>query len=123
MTHIGNTIGNEYWSHFNSLSSEVSKHLVDVRTPEEFKEDGIADIDDIKLIPYILFNPIQRLNTEFLDELDKQIPNKDDAVFFICRSGQRSYNAAELAAKAGYTKVFNISGGYLYNEIKRKQCK
>ena len=36
----------------------------------------------------------------------------DRAVLFICKSGQRSALAAELAATAGLTELYNVEGGH-----------
>jgi len=33
-------------------------------------------------------------------------------VLFICRSGGRSHNAAQLAMQAGYTQCYNVLEGF-----------
>ena len=38
--------------------------------------------------------------------------NKDVPVVFLCRSGARSRAAAMAMTAAGYTKAFNIAGGF-----------
>jgi rhodanese-related sulfurtransferase len=37
---------------------------------------------------------------------------KDQPVLLLCRSGKRSVLAAEAAAKAGFTAVFNVLEGF-----------
>jgi rhodanese-related sulfurtransferase len=50
-------------------------------------------------------------NPRFVRELEAKV-NKDAALLLLCRSGKRSALAAEVAAKAGFTRVFNILEGF-----------
>ena len=45
-------------------------------------------------------------------ELDKRGVPKDAPLYFICRSGNRSRQAAMLATDAGYSRAFNIEFGF-----------
>ncbi|MCX7553172.1 rhodanese-like domain-containing protein [Marinicella sp. S1101] len=44
---------------------------------------------------------------EAIEAMDKETP-----LVFVCQVGQSSMSAAEFFRKKGYTKVFNLSGGY-----------
>lgn len=71
--------------------------LLDVRTPEEYTQDG--HIAGSTLIP--------------LPELAQQMGSlqKDQPIACICRSGNRSLTACEQLAQAGFTNLVNIDGG------------
>jgi hypothetical protein len=45
-------------------------------------------------------------------ELETKVGSKNRVVLLLCRSGKRSALAAEVAAKAGFTQVFNILEGF-----------
>lgn len=38
--------------------------------------------------------------------------DKDKDILFICKSGYRSALAAEFAASAGFTRLYNVEGGH-----------
>lgn len=69
--------------------------LVDVRTPNEFKEGHIAGAVNIDL---------QQLSRR-LDELPH-----DQPIVLYCRSGSRSATAANLLTQAGYDNVYDLGG-------------
>ncbi len=71
--------------------------LLDVRSPEEYTQDG--HVAGSTLIP--LPELAQRMG-----ELDGQRP-----VVCICRSGNRSRTACEQLARAGFTNLANVEGG------------
>ncbi len=76
--------------------------MVDVRRPEEWAETGVA--------PGAALITLQ--DTDFLDRLAAAAGgNKEAAIAFICRSGVRSAAATGKARAAGYTNVYNITGG------------
>lgn len=76
--------------------------LVDVRRAEEWAETGVA--------PGAALITLQ--DTNFIERLAIATGgNKDTAIAFICRSGVRSASAAEKARAAGYTNVYNVTGG------------
>ena len=50
-------------------------------------------------------------NPRFARELESKV-KKDGVVLLLCRSGKRSALAAEVAAKAGFTRVFNVLEGF-----------
>jgi rhodanese-related sulfurtransferase len=78
------------------LIDEGKVHVIDVRTPEEFKE---GHIPGAKLIP------LQELEAR-MNEL-----SKDQAYLLVCRSGSRSGQAQDLLAKHGYNQTYNMLQG------------
>ena len=54
--------------------------------------------------------------TDFADRLEKALTErgvqKDNEIFFICRSGGRSRMAAEAMAAAGYRHCLNVAEGF-----------
>lgn len=82
--------------------------LVDVRTRAEWDWVGrIPGAVEIELLTY----PGNRLNPSFLAELQRQV-DKEALAMFICRSGNRSHNAAMLAMQSGYTECYNVLEGF-----------
>lgn len=75
--------------------TKVPHLLVDVRTPNEFKEGHIAGAVNIDL---------QQLSRR-LDELPH-----DQPIVLYCRSGSRSATAANLLTQAGYDNVYDLGG-------------
>ena len=69
--------------------------IIDVRSPEEFKEGNVPGSANI---------PLNELRGR-LDELPK-----DKELWVICGVGQRSYYAARLLLQHGFT-VRELSGG------------
>jgi rhodanese-related sulfurtransferase len=70
--------------------------LIDVREPHEYEQ---GHLPGAKLIP---------VNSVY--ERREELP-KDKEILFVCATGQRSALAAEMAAAAGLTKLYNIEGG------------
>ena len=74
--------------------------LLDVRTAEEYKQ---GHIDNAKNIDVLQKDFVQKI-----ERLDKNTP-----VFVYCRSGHRSMKAAQILKEHGFTKVYNLAGGYI----------
>ena len=70
--------------------------LLDVRTPEEYREGRIPESVNL---------PLQTLN-----RADAVIEDKHTPVFVYCYSGSRSRQAAGLLGRMGYTRVKNLGG-------------
>jgi len=75
--------------------------LLDVRTPEEFREGRIPGSRNI---------PLQVLN-----RVTNQIPAKDTPIFIYCWSGSRSGQAVSMLRRMGYTSVTNLGGIAAYS--------
>lgn len=83
---------------YTQLQNDPSIVLIDVRTVEEFDEDGrIAKSINI---------PLHTLP----NQVAKALPNKDAKIFVICYSGARASDAVNYLKRLGYTNVFNIGG-------------
>jgi rhodanese-related sulfurtransferase len=85
---------------FQQLISKEEVQLVDVRTPEEFKA---GHIKDAKLINFFDAD-FKEQSTTLLD--------KNKPVYLYCRSGARSVKSAKIYKEAGFTKVYNLLGGF-----------
>ena len=96
------------------LRDNKDTHLVDVRTPEEFKNDGFSDLSSINKILYkiTIVNSDGSPNPSFLGEFCELNLNKDSEIYFICRSGARSMRAAALVADLGYRNLYNVEDGF-----------
>lgn len=93
-------------SNIRSLSQENAKKklnedkeiiLLDVRTPQEYKE---------KHIPNSLLFPLDTIKRDS----EKKLTNKEATIFVYCRSGVRSATAVTTLVNLGYTNVYNIGG-------------
>ncbi|MFZ4626158.1 MAG: rhodanese-like domain-containing protein [Rhodoferax sp.] len=82
--------------------------LVDVRTTEERK--FVGHVPGSLHVAWASGTAMTR-NPRFVRELEAKT-GKDATVFLLCRSGKRSDLAAEAAAKAGFTRVFNVLEGF-----------
>ncbi len=82
--------------------------LVDVRTTEERK--FVGHVPGTAHVAWATGTNLTR-NPRFARELEAKV-KKDEVVLLLCRSGKRSALAAEVAAKAGFTNVFNILEGF-----------
>lgn len=92
---------------FKTLSSTDANQnldemlIVDVRTPQEFHGElgHIAGAHQITLGPDL---------KQFLEGYDR-----NEKMFFVCRSGQRSTEASKLAIEMGFKKVAHLDGGMI----------
>ncbi len=91
-----------------SLFSTGQASLVDVRSAEERK--FVGHVPDSLHVPWATGTSLTR-NPRFVRELEAKT-GKDARVLLLCRSGKRSALAAEAAAKAGFTQVFNVLEGF-----------
>jgi rhodanese-related sulfurtransferase len=83
--------------------------LVDVRTAEERK--FVGHVPETLHVAWATGTSLTR-NPRFVRELEAKVGGKDAVVLLLCRSGNRSAQAAEAAAKAGFTQVFNVLEGF-----------
>ncbi|HCT63118.1 MAG TPA: rhodanese-like domain-containing protein [Erysipelotrichaceae bacterium] len=83
---------------YKQLKNDKSIILIDVRTVEEFEEDGHVE-GSINV-------PLHTVPNDFA----KVVPNKDAKIFIICYSGARAADATAYVKRLGYTDVHNIGG-------------
>ena len=95
----------------NYLKKNANSVLLDVRTQEEWDNDGKPDGDKIGLKTYFL--EIQRdASFDFVQEFNNLNINQDKEILVICKSGERSQISAELLSRENY-KSINISDGFM----------
>ena len=70
--------------------------LLDVRTPQEYREGHIPGSINVPL--------------QTIDKVTSITENKDTALFVYCYSGARSRQATAMLQHMGYTNVQNIGG-------------
>lgn len=80
--------------------ADTTSIILDVRTPEEYKEEHLAGARQLDF-----------LNTSVFDAGIKQL-DKSHTYYVYCRSGKRSHNACIKMKKQGL-KVFDMEGGIL----------
>ncbi|MEM7117966.1 MAG: rhodanese-like domain-containing protein [Chloroflexota bacterium] len=87
----------------NKLQAQLLKDkammLLDVRSPEEFAQNG--------RIPNALLLPLPMLS-----HLSHRLP-QDRPLVIVCRSGRRSQQACHLLRQQGFQNVLNLAGGLL----------
>ena len=75
--------------------------LLDVRTPQEYREGHIPGSKNLPL--------------QTIDKVDSIVENKDTALFVYCYSGGRSRQATAMLQHMGYANVQNIGGITAYS--------
>lgn len=106
MSKIKSLYPKQAWS---LLSTESAAVLLDVRDRIEYSLVGhpLAAVN----IPW-KEAPHWKSNPNFIDEVRQHIPELDTPVLLICRSGQRSLDAAKALEAAGYSDLTNIEEGF-----------
>jgi rhodanese-related sulfurtransferase len=94
----------ETWALFKSGELD----LVDTRTLAE--RDLVGYVPGSILIEWYDY-PAKKRNERFLEQLREKV-ELDRPVAFICRSGVRSKDAAQLASANGYASAFNVLNGF-----------
>jgi phage shock protein E len=72
--------------------------IIDVRTPSEFRQGAIPGAKNIDI-----------MSPAFTAQMDQL--KKDKTYLVYCRSGNRSGQACQMMASAGFTTLYNLSGG------------
>jgi rhodanese-related sulfurtransferase len=94
------------------LAGETDVDLIDVRTIAEYVYIGHPE--NAYCLPLLFWNErevAQARNDDFMEDLAAKFDKKHTLVF-ICRSGNRSRVAAQMAFRVGYQKVFNVTEGF-----------
>jgi rhodanese-related sulfurtransferase len=82
---------------------EQGTKVIDVRQPEEWQTGHISEATLLPIGSIYAFG-------KALKDLD--LP-EDEEVIFVCRSGQRSASACEIALVVGLKKVYNLANGMI----------
>ncbi|GAA5252688.1 rhodanese-like domain-containing protein [Candidatus Rickettsia kedanie] len=94
---------------YDILISNDNAFLVDVRTRAEWQQVGIPHLANKNKVIFLSL----QLNKDFEDNFLSIINDKiGAAIFFLCRSGYRSFIAANFIANIGYKNCYNISDGF-----------
>jgi rhodanese-related sulfurtransferase len=100
---------------FHLLGDEPDGALVDVRTRAEWSYVGVPDLSalgrQVVCVEWVSF-PDGARNAQFVEQLEAAGVRRDAPVAFLCRSGQRSAAAAELATASGYDRAYNVIDGF-----------
>lgn len=100
---------------WGTLSSDPAAQVVDVRTTAEWNFVGLPDLSsanrEAQLVEWQSF-PTMAPNPDFVAQVSAANPDKNTPIFFLCRSGARSRSAAIAMTRAGYTRAYNIAGGF-----------
>lgn len=100
---------------YRVLSQEAC-FLIDVRSLPEWHFTGTASLEGtpskLLTISWKVY-PSFAINPAFEQQVMVAVgENKDIPIFFICKTGGRSLDAAVAMTSAGYTRCYNVSGGF-----------
>ncbi len=97
------------------LRADPAAQLIDVRTPPEWTFVGVPNLREagktLATLSWRTF-PAFALNPDFVARLAAVFPEKNAPLFFLCRTGGRSLDAAHAMRAEGYSACFNIGGGF-----------
>ena len=108
----GDVSPSECWS---ALTNDARAQLVDVRTQPEWSFSGLPTLDALgKTVKTISWKnyPNFEVNPRFIEQLEAAVADKSTPLYFLCKTGGRSTDAAIAATAAGYAYCFNIIGGF-----------
>ena len=100
---------------YKILSNKTDSYLIDVRTRPEWEFVGVPDLSIInKEAIFVSFQvyPDMNENKNFKKEILDQKIQKDNNLYLICRSGQRSLYAARLLINNGFSNCYNVYDGF-----------
>lgn len=83
--------------------------LIDVRTSIEYSFVG-HPTESVNIVWKDA--PEWQINAAFVEEVKKVVPDINTPVLLLCRSGQRSKDAAKELEKAGFQHLINIQEGF-----------
>ena len=98
---------------FQALRDTQNAQLIDCRTQAEWSYVGTPDLASIdKQLACLEWQSIDgQPNMDFVEQIVAHF-EPDTPIYIICRSGVRSAAACGALAQAGFTTLFNISGGF-----------
>lgn len=103
---------------FTSENDEIKK--IDVNTLQNKLENEEITLLDVREVEEYDGGHIEGAVNAPLSSLNAaELPYpKDEPIHVICRSGNRSAQAASLLKDAGYTDIYDVSGGMIAWEAK-----
>ncbi len=94
---------------WDALQQDKTAVLIDVRTKMEHLFVGHPP--QAIHIPW-KEAPDWQLNSHFVENVRQVVSNPNVPILLLCRSGQRSLEAAAALEKAGYSRLINIVDGF-----------
>jgi rhodanese-related sulfurtransferase len=111
-SYAGDIAPTEAW---RLLESDPTAALIDVRTAPEWAFVGEPDLRSLgKPVIRVSWQtfPAMSVNASFEDEVEALGVATDAPVIFLCRSGARSKAAAIAMTERGFTRCYNLAGGF-----------
>ncbi len=97
---------------WEALQKDPKAQLVDVRTDAEWNFVGLPDLSpaskQVVPIQWQVY-PTMAHNAGFADQLREASFTPEHRIYFICRSGQRSFAAAQAE---GFPHTYNVADGF-----------
>lgn len=91
--------------------------LIDVRTKQEY--DFMRAKDAVLVESYMELNGKRVFNKNFVTQIEDLVDmdlNKE--IILICRSGSRTKEAAAILAKNGFSNIYNVKNGFVYDWVR-----
>jgi rhodanese-related sulfurtransferase/TusA-related sulfurtransferase len=116
--YLGTLEEGEVLKHYLRKSSgeeQIERKHLNVVTNDELaqKLNGGIVVLDVREVAEYAFNHIPNAISIPLGDLDNRLNelNKDNEIYVVCRTGNRSDFAAQKLAENGFSKVFNVVPG------------
>lgn len=111
--YAGDLTPTEAWE---QLGADSQAQLVDVRTQAEWNFVGVPDLSSlarrVHCVEWQSF-PSGAPNPGFVAQASQALgPDTGRTVLLLCRSGARSRAAAMALTAAGFSRAFNVAGGF-----------
>ncbi|MPY74354.1 MAG: rhodanese-like domain-containing protein [Alphaproteobacteria bacterium] len=97
------------------LQKDPAACLIDVRTDAEWRYVGVPKLDALGKPTHCVcwqVYPDNNVNDRFVEQVKDQGVRPDQTVLLLCRSGQRSKNAAIALTAAGFKCCYNVAEGF-----------
>jgi rhodanese-related sulfurtransferase len=101
------------------LITDPKAQLIDVRTAAEWTYVGLPDLAPLGRQAHVIewqSFPSGEINPDFprvaADQMKLAGAAADTPLLFLCRSGARSKAAAIAMTRAGFTRAYNVAGGF-----------
>lgn len=111
--YAGNVTPVEAWE---KLQSDKDSVLIDVRTIAEWMFVGNVDMSSVNKTPIFVswrVFPEMNINDNFVQQvLAQKNIDKETNIFFLCKIGGRSAEAAAKMTQEGFVNCYNILGGF-----------
>lgn len=102
---------------YKLIQSIPTAILIDVRTNKEWQEEGVPLLNDQSNVLLLSWRQLPDMthNHSFIQEILTTIHDDKTQLFFLCRSGTRSSEAANFVSNHGYLRCYNITDGFVGN--------